>query len=223
MPAPRPLSSAWKASLDRRARVVARALRLARAHAGVLEPALRSCPRRCGGSSAARAPGSSRPTAAGRRCSTPSAITRRRTIAAPPPRPNRCRASQPTTGERTAAMIAAVMTGMTMIAVSDEQPDHAAEQEQGADHQPRHEAQVAQPRGDGEDTRRAGPSRTPRTSTRRPASRRHPAPEVRVAASWARAERRSRARSRTSSESSESPCSVPPACFGPCPSARASS
>ena len=47
----------------------------------------------------------------------PSAITPRRQIAAPPPRPSRCRASQPTTGESTAAMIAAVMTGMTMVEV----------------------------------------------------------------------------------------------------------
>ena len=38
-------------------------------------------------------------------------------MAAPPPRPTRWRASQPTTGERTAAMIAAVMTGTTITEV----------------------------------------------------------------------------------------------------------
>ena len=51
--------------------------------------------------------------------STATASTPRRTIAAPPPRPSLCRASQPTTGERTAAMIVAVITGMTIVAVRE--------------------------------------------------------------------------------------------------------
>ena len=48
-------------------------------------------------------------------------------------------------------MIAAVMTGTTMSRGEREQPDHAGEQEQRADQQPRHETQIAEPLGDGED------------------------------------------------------------------------
>src|SRR3954466_5060517 len=48
-----------------------------------------------------------------------SATTASSEIAAPPPRPSRCAASQETGGDSTAAMIDAVMTGVTIGAVSD--------------------------------------------------------------------------------------------------------
>ena len=63
------------------------------------------------------------------------------------------RASQSTTGESTAAMIVAVMTGMTIDRGQRQQPDGAAEQNEAADHEPRHQTEVAQPLRHGEDPR----------------------------------------------------------------------
>ena len=115
---PHALQQRMEGVARRCARVVARALRLARADARVLERALRLVHGAVEGLLQLGRPGSSRPPAASRRCRRRARSTRRSTMAAPPPRPTRWRASQPTTGERTAAMIAAVMTGTTITEVS---------------------------------------------------------------------------------------------------------
>ena len=122
----------------------------ARAHARVLQPALDLVDRPLEAAlEALRLRRRSRASTSTASAAPPAATRRTRCAVAAAARHARA-AERATTGESTAAMIVAVMTGTTIVLISDSSHDRAGEQRGDADEQPRHHAEVAQPPGRGE-------------------------------------------------------------------------
>ena len=87
--------------------------------------------------------------------------------AAPKPRGTLWRASHATTGDATAAITPAAITGMTIVCVSDRIQTAPTRNSEDADQQPRRHADVAQPAGRGEGVGQIGGIAPRRTGPRR--------------------------------------------------------